>query len=365
MLGKQGSYTQVRSRTVFRPIRYILGFIILLSVTDIFVTVLTGRSRVFLFFPTISLTSIHYSFLRPRIASCNESGCWQHSTFNADDIFPVFLPKCYPDGLLGKINPDKRNATETVLNMTASQLDPTGSWKPSDCQAKEKLAVIIPFRDRAEHLKIFLVNYHPIFQRQQLDYTVFVVEQNGTTTFNKGVLLNAGFLEAQKAGRYTCFIFHDVDLLPEQDNNMYHCSAQPRHLSVAVDKFNYTLPYKQLIGGASAFTVEQYTKVNGYSNSYWGWGGEDDDLMKRVELSDYEINRPAAESARYTMIKHEHDARNPENPMATKLLEVTHKRMLKDGLNNVEYRLLDLQQRHLYTWLLVDVGENRMKNITL
>lgn len=87
-----------------------------------------------------------------------------------------------------------------------------------------------------------------------------------------GRLLNAGFLEARKFLQYDCFIFHDVDLLPENDKIRYQCGKGPRHLSVAVDKFNYTLPYKNLVGGASAFTEDQYRRVNGYSNSYWGWG---------------------------------------------------------------------------------------------
>ncbi|XP_055346095.1 beta-1,4-galactosyltransferase 1-like [Paramacrobiotus metropolitanus] len=240
-----------------------------------------------------------------------------------------------------------------------------GNWSPKSCQAKEKVAIIIPFRDRNEHLKLFLANYHPILQKQQLDYTIFVVEQHGRTTFNRGALMNIGFLEVVKTGMHNCFIFHDVDLLPEQDHNLYHCGNQPRHLSVAVDKFNYTLPYKQIIGGASAFTVEQFMKVNGFPNSYWGWGGEDDDLSKRLELSGYQLNRPSAKSARYTMIKHHHDSTNPRNRMAPLQLELTHETMFKDGLNTVSYRVLRVEKRGLYSWVLVDVEENRMKNAAL
>ncbi len=36
-----------------------------------------------------------------------------------------------------------------------------------------------------------------------------------------------------------CLIFHDVDLLPENDKNMYSCGPQPKHISVAVDKHKY------------------------------------------------------------------------------------------------------------------------------
>lgn len=72
-----------------------------------------------------------------------------------------------------------------------------------------------------------------------------------------------------------CFIFHDVDLVPEDDRTFYSChSTFPRHLSVGVDKFNYILPYDYLVGGVFAITREHYRIINGYSNTYWGWGAE-------------------------------------------------------------------------------------------
>jgi hypothetical protein len=45
------------------------------------------------------------------------------------------------------------------------------------------------------HLLGFLHNIHRVFQRQQLDYAIFVVEQMGNLTFNKGRLMNVGVLE--------------------------------------------------------------------------------------------------------------------------------------------------------------------------
>lgn len=51
--------------------------------------------------------------------------------------------------------------------------------------------------------------------------------------------MNVGSVEALKEREFDCFIFHDVDLLPEDDRNLYTCPEQPRHMSVAVDKFKY------------------------------------------------------------------------------------------------------------------------------
>lgn len=62
-----------------------------------------------------------------------------------------------------------------------------------------------------------------------------VPPQIGNVTFNKGSIMNAGFMEVFTNTDAQCFVFHDVDLLAEDDRNMYSCPQQPRHLSVGVD----------------------------------------------------------------------------------------------------------------------------------
>lgn len=57
------------------------------------------------------------------------------------------------------------------------QVGPGGRYKPKDCAALQKVAIVIPFRKRDEHLKFWLHYLHPILQRQQLDYGVYVINQ--------------------------------------------------------------------------------------------------------------------------------------------------------------------------------------------
>ena len=52
-----------------------------------------------------------------------------------------------------------------------------GRWTPTNCSANHRVAILVPYRDRDAHLKIFLAHMHPFLQRQLLEYTIYVVEQ--------------------------------------------------------------------------------------------------------------------------------------------------------------------------------------------
>lgn len=39
--------------------------------------------------------------------------------------------------------------------------------------------------------------------------------------------------------------------------------------------------YGALVGGALALTGEHMKRTSGYSTSFYGWGGEDDDMYTR------------------------------------------------------------------------------------
>ncbi|CAC5410818.1 Beta-1,4-N-acetylgalactosaminyltransferase bre-4,Beta-N-acetyl-D-glucosaminide beta-1,4-N-acetylglucosaminyl-transferase,Beta-1,4-galactosyltransferase 1,Beta-1,4-galactosyltransferase 2,Beta-1,4-galactosyltransferase 3,Beta-1,4-galactosyltransferase 6,Beta-1,4-galactosyltransferase 5,Beta-1,4-galactosyltransferase 4 [Mytilus coruscus] len=196
-----------------------------------------------------------------------------------------------------------------------------GRSRPSHCCPRHSVAIIVPYRNRDEQLRTFLYNIHPILQRQ-LDYGIYVVEQGEHTKFNRAMLMNIGFVKALELDDYHCFVFHDVDLIPENDRNMYTCSKHPRHLSVAIDFFNYSLPYKTIYGGVCTMTREHFQKVNGFPNRYFGWGGEDDDTWLRW-----------------------------------KMLEKSKDYFNIDGLNSLKYKVMEEDTTSLFTRFVVELNQ--------
>ncbi|XP_021374909.1 beta-1,4-galactosyltransferase 4-like [Mizuhopecten yessoensis] len=235
-----------------------------------------------------------------------------------------------------------------------------GRWKPEGCKAVFRVAIIIPYRDRDSHLKILMSNLLPKLQRQQLDYTIFVVEQAPGNRFNRGMLRNIGFLEANKTAQYDCFIFNDVDTIIEDDRNMFKCDIRGekmiRHIAVLVNVFQYKLLYSYLIGGILSVTYKQFVAVNGYSNAFFVWGGEDDDLFRRFDKKDYRVSRPSNKVAYTTTLDHERD---PELDERNNVYKSVKNISEKDGMNTIEdkYKVVIREERKLFTWLYVRVDE--------
>ena len=174
------------------------------------------------------------------------------------------------------IRPHDLNLCPLTSNRTVER--PTkGHWSPKDCLPRFRIVLILPYRDRRSHLQSFLEYIHKFLQGQNVSYVILVVEQSSKKPFNRAKLFNIGFIEAsglKRLSRFDCFIFHDVDLLPLDFENIYACSKfGPRHLSARVDKFRYNLPYEELFGGAVAMERSTMERVNGFSNEFYGTSG--------------------------------------------------------------------------------------------
>ena len=96
----------------------------------------------------------------------------------------------------------------------------------------------------------------------------------------------------------------------------------------------------------AAIRTEQFKRLNGFSNLFWGWGGEDDDMSRRIHYRKLKIVRYKPEIARYTMIKHK---QQPVNKERVKILKTSSRRYLTDGLNTLKYQLGEKKLLTLYT----------------
>ena len=145
---------------------------------------------------------------------------------------------------------------------------------------KPKLAIVVPYRDREEHLAQFVPHMDKFLSDRDIPYKIFVIEQKNERPFNRGWLVNVGYSIAKEQG-YDYFCFHDVDMLPEDNSCDYSWVDKPTHLAARLSKFKYRLVYPEYIGGVTLINREHFEWINGFSNKYWGWGFEDDDLLYR------------------------------------------------------------------------------------
>jgi len=111
-----------------------------------------------------------------------------------------------------------------------------GHWKPRSI-TKNKIAIIIPYRDRLKNLQLFLLNMPLFLQRQNCEFVIYLIEPIKGLKFSRSLLSNIGYLEALKSKHnWNCFFFHDVDMLPQSNLNIYKCDNDvPVHYSVVIN----------------------------------------------------------------------------------------------------------------------------------
>ena len=55
-----------------------------------------------------------------------------------------------------------------IEKLYQTKLELGGRFKPKQCIARHRVAIIVPYRDREEHLRTFLLHMHSYLPRQQL-----------------------------------------------------------------------------------------------------------------------------------------------------------------------------------------------------
>lgn len=219
-----------------------------------------------------------------------------------------------------------------------------------------RLAVIIPFRDREQHLSVLLPCLEKMLVDQGIDYRVIVAEQAPGKLFSRARMINVGVDLAGEAVDYVCF--HDVDMYPEVAE--YGCPSQPLRL---VKRFSKTFRRTSDItgyyfSGAIAIRRDHFIEVNGFDNGFWGFGSQDEDFFLRCLLAG--------------LVPHEDQAGvfgeldNPptEQSYRTRRIRKGNKRRLiwqsyrhrigRSGFSDLSYRLLSRRDEGRVTRALVE-----------
>ena len=100
---------------------------------------------------------------------------------NTSSIINSSLPRCplVPSKLVGRLKVliDEVPATLKEVEALLPYIRQGGTYSPPHCKSSHKVAIIIPYRDRPDHLRIFLHNIHPVLSRQNIEYGIFVIEE--------------------------------------------------------------------------------------------------------------------------------------------------------------------------------------------
>lgn len=227
---------------------------------------------------------------------------------------------------------------------------PGGEYRPKDCSPLYSTAIIIVYRNREVQLKKFLIYFHNYLRQQKIHYRIFVIEQADQKLFNRAKLFNIGAVTALRHN-FPCLVLQDVDLMPLKLGQMYACTYQPRHMCSSLDQFRFNLPYRGLFGGAIAIRAQQYQAINGMSNLFQGWGGEDDDFFERLKSKNIDICRFERAYSYYTMLKH---AKEKPSEDRLKFLKSGPLRYHTDGLNSLVYVEKEIVLKDLYTHVLAE-----------
>ncbi len=228
-----------------------------------------------------------------------------------------------------------------------------------------KLGVIIPYRldeVREWQLEEVVPAVSSYLRNFGIVGSIVVIDQLDKSPFNRGKLCNIGanyFADKDKA--VTHFCFHDVDLIPIKAD--YSLTDFPVRVSTMITggERDGGLVF---FGGVTLVSKKVYYAVNGHSNVFYGWGGEDDDLKHRFELMGIYLDK--REYGEFIHLEHP-IAKRDMNAYAWKIGR--RDAMAKgtfdfqtDGMNSLDYSVTLTKLKGLYTYLgVVTDGSDKSK----
>ena len=213
--------------------------------------------------------------------------------------------------------------------------------------------ILVPYRDRLEHMKYFIENYSPLLKKKVPNSKVVFIEQDFSNNyFNRGMLLNIGFdLYKDKTQFY---ITHDIDIIPNE-----HIIQELFNIN-NYDVVKIFTGNHMSLGGICKFSKESLFQVNGFPNYIWGWGIEDRVMGYRYNIFKKNIKERnygvGINSNNFILLTHKHNGNNthPNNYSSknnisdnenkiynTNNIELQKQHIMSSGLNNLQYKILE------------------------
>lgn len=243
----------------------------------------------------------------------------------------------------------------------------------SECQTEDHphgphhLGVIIPFRGRVESSSFNdLCSHLPQhLRRSGISFDLLLVNQVDDLPFNRAALANAGFsiFMGRTGARWVrrppdYLTIHDVDRFPVPPG---HSVCDP----ITARYYDYPAAAPRVLhpssytGGVLLITGAQFQRVNGFSNKFWGWGHEDNELYGRLrwcglrpehglELDQCMVHRDcplcqAAKEKQATRAALQHETRSIA--LLQQNLMQPWQRMQSDGISSLNFTTLGRSRR--------------------
>ena len=148
------------------------------------------------------------------------------------------------------------------------------------------LSIIVPYRNRENHLKKFIP--HISEQLKNVEFEILVIEQANNQPFNIGILRNYGAFIA----KHEQLVHHDIDFLSE-NTDYSGCNYPLRLLTKIKTNGENFLPNSvessdnkervknSYFSGVISIQRTHHLLTNGFPNNYFGWGEEDNEFFLR------------------------------------------------------------------------------------
>jgi hypothetical protein len=211
---------------------------------------------------------------------------------------------------------------------------------------QKKLLIVVPYRNRKEHLEDFLINTPKYFNNQNFTYDILICELDQIGDWNAGLCINSLIKFIDKINiEYKYLYIHHVDIWPISGDWIF-----PKDDEVYFNMGDY---------GSCLLTMKAFLDVQGYSNNFWGWGGEDNELYQKLREKQYKVNEISNISniqyeTKYQSHERKFNGKNYANTIKQLMLLPKEKRSnIHDFNDGAEVKDLKLIQKNIYHHIVV------------